>query len=431
MINNRQEFIKLFFEEIAELDYTLLKFTEGELSKIDDNSDLDLLLEKPTLPFLNSIIRNAENLESMDVSNLESMSQFFLFFKDGSFLQIDCLFKLIRKNLIYLTNEYVFANTKNINGVKTYSPTVLFEHIVLFHQLNNDGMPSKYVKYFESLPEAQLFEVIDSFNKKYNWDLSISNVNKEDPGLNETLVSYLDHQPFNGFSTKIKSTFNYFKDTFLNLISCKGKVITFSGVDGAGKSTILAETQEMLEKKFRKKVIVLRHRPSLLPILSSVQYGKKGAEKRAAEKMPRQGNNKSSLGSFLRFAYYYTDYLFGQWYIFFRYQMFNYIVLYDRYYFDFIVDGKRSNIILDSRITKLLYRFVHKPKLNFFLYAPSQIILKRKKELSAKDIDSLTTNYQDLFANFSDKYDQKYLPIKNIDKEVTLDYIQKELQNIL
>ena len=86
---------------------------------------------------------------------------------------------------------------------------------------------------------------------------------------------------------------------------------------------------------------------------------------------------------------------------------------------------------MDSRITKTLYRFVHKPELNIFLYASPQVILKRKKELTAEDIESLTTNYQDLFANFSDKYDQTYLPIKNIDKEATLLHIQKELQQIL
>ena len=44
-------------------------------------------------------------------------------------------------------------------------------------------------------------------------------------------------------------------------------------------------------------------------------------------------------------------------------------MLYDRYYFDFINDGRRSNINLPARFTQALYAFDNKPKLNLFLYA--------------------------------------------------------------
>jgi len=430
-MNHRAQFIGSFFNEMEELDYTLLKFTEGDIDDIDEESDLDVLIDKKALPFVASILRGCIDLEIIDKIERNSMTQFFMHFKDGSFLQVDCLFQLIRKNMVYMSNSQIRENTKSVNGVKTYDKANLFEHLVLFNQLNHSGMPIKYIQFFRRLPGEELNEIIAGFNQKFKTNIQLTGLDKSNPVLEIKLKNHLNMQSFNAAPNKLVNTYKYLKDTISSLFSGKGKIITFSGVDGAGKSTILAETRELLEKKFRKKVVVLRHRPSLLPILSSVQYGKKGAEKRAADKLPRQGGNKSTFSSLLRFSYYYLDYFFGQWYIFFRYLMFNYIVLYDRYYFDFIVDGKRSNIQLDSRFTKLLYRFVHKPKLNIFLYASPEVILARKKELTAKDIESLTTNYQNLFANFSDRYDQVYLPIKNIDKEVTLLHIQKELQHIL
>ena len=63
----------------------------------------------------------------------------------------------------------------------------------------------------------------------------------------------------NGLFMRIKNMFNYMQDFLIN--SKKSKIITFSGVDGAGKTTILREFTELLEKKYRRNVVELRHRP--------------------------------------------------------------------------------------------------------------------------------------------------------------------------
>jgi hypothetical protein len=110
----------------------------------------------------------------------------------------------------------------------------------------------------------------------------------------------------------------------------------------------------------RKRVVVIRHRPSLLPILSAWSKGKTAAEKEAAETLPRQGQNKSFFSSVFRFSYYYTDYLFGQFYVYFKHVLRGDVVLYDRYYFDFINDSLRSNITLPKWILKSGYTFLLK-----------------------------------------------------------------------
>ena len=67
-----------------------------------------------------------------------------------------------------------------------------------------------------------------------------------------------------------------------------GLVITFSGVDGAGKSTLIEPVNERLEKKWRKRVVVIRHRPSVLPIISAWKYGKQSAKARRTKALTRR-----------------------------------------------------------------------------------------------------------------------------------------------
>lgn len=237
------------------------------------------------------------------------------------------------------------------------------------------------------------------------------------------IVNYLKSKKENQSISRFLNIVNYLRDSIKSLSFSKGMVITFSGVDGAGKSTVIDIVKLEIEKKIRKRVIVLRHRPSLLPILSSWTKGREKAEKDASNSLPRQGKNFSIINSLFRFAYYYSDYLFGQFYVLFKYTLRGHIVLYDRYYFDFITDSRRSNIRLPKYIIKLAYRALIKPDLNFFLYADPNIILMRKQELDKQTIKYLTKDYLNLFGQLGLSSTGRYLTIKNNELRSTIDTI--------
>ena len=131
------------------------------------------------------------------------------------------------------------------------------------------------------------------------------------------------------------------------------------------------------------------------------------------------------LGSSLaRFAYYYADYVVGQAVVWLKHTRRGHVVLYDRYYFDFIHDGRRSNLQLPPGLTRALYALVHKPRLNFLLYAAPQEILRRKQELSAGTIAELTQDYRALFGQLDARSRRaRYVPIENHDLGQTLDLI--------
>jgi thymidylate kinase len=204
----------------------------------------------------------------------------------------------------------------------------------------------------------------------------------------------------------------------------QGGVITFSGVDGAGKTTILKEVRALLEQEQGLKVVELRQRPSLLPILSSLKYGKKAAELRTTEAPPRSGNNSSKVSSYIRFFYYLADYVFGQWVVYFKYTSKGYVVFYDRYFFDYIADPKRANILISQSFARFCYKLIFKPDINIFLFASSEEILKRKQELNELAISELTANYKQLFDELAEERKEKYVCIENIDKELTKQMIK-------
>ncbi|WP_300976941.1 hypothetical protein, partial [Flavobacterium sp.] len=168
-------------------------------------------------------------------------------------------------------------------------------------------------------------------------------------------------------------------------------------------------------------VVILRHRPSILPILSVWTKGKEKAQLDAISSLPRQGRNNNPISSLIRFSYYYLDYIIGQFVIYFKYIIRGYVVVYDRYYFDFINDSKRSNIVLPKKLTTFGYRFLMQPDYNFFLFADANVILKRKQELSKNTIEELTTDYKQLFDRLQNRGKSNvYQSINNVDLDVTL-----------
>ena len=254
---------------------------------------------------------------------------------------------------------------------------------------------------------------------------------KRDPGNGFIRVECFFNRFLDYCFSKFRNLLTYWADVFLSLFQHDGMVITFSGVDGAGKSTVIDMVKIIIEKKLRRKVVVIRHRPSILPILSAWVEGKAAAEKKAASTLPRQGKNKHWGSSLIRFSYYYTDYIIGQFVVYFKYVLRGYIVLYDRYYFDFINDSRRSNIQLPEFITKSGYKLLLKPDLNFFLYAAPELILSRKKELMASTIEQLTKKSLDLFERLNrDKAKSRYIPIENIVLEDTIESIIQRMIKI-
>lgn len=409
--SSRQLIIMDLFDAIHNEEYATLKMANDFPESVSLNSDIDIIIPKELNKKIASFLKNHAFISQFKTEKKSFMNAIKIVTNENEILALDLIWQLKRKNLIMLdANKIIAENVKNSFGVKTASCKYTVQYIALFHLLNHAKIPKKYLAYEQIIhnSETELNLLISEYyiNRKQN---------------NAKLLHYLHRQKENRKKSFIINTLNYGLDTLKSYFSNSGFVITFSGVDGVGKSTVIEHIAFKIEKQLRKRVIILRHRPSILPILSVWTKGKEKAHTDVVSNLPRQGKNKSVLSSLLRFSYYYVDYLIGQFVIYFKYTLRGHVVIYDRYYFDFINDSKRSNIQLPKCISKSGYLFLLKPKFNFFLFEEAQIILKRKNELNESTINELTREYKTLFQNLKLKTKNSiYDSIRNDNLDTTL-----------
>ena len=433
-IDCRRSFILEFGSRLEKTPYAMLKMIENSWDEIAYSSDLDLAVLKGDIENIKTFAIKHPLVVKTKIIDKSFMSIIQLFFRDGSFLSIDLIHQLKRKSVDIMSVELFFKDRRmTTNKIFKANLKYDFEYCLLFYLLNNSNIPFKYENYFKNrITKQEQRTVFYYINKKYQLNSnSFNELFTNSTQLKKKVLLALNLRKENKGINLLKNKLNYLLDTIKNFTNNKGIIITFSGVDGAGKTTVISNFKEIIEKKYRREVVLVRHRPGILPILSAVKVGKKQAEKQAGINLPRQGKNKSLISSTLRFGYYFVDYLLGQFYIYFKYVLRGNVVVYDRYYFDFINDAKRSNIILNRKLIKQLYAFIWKPQLNFFLYADSEVILKRKQELKHADIVSLTNQYQELFEDYNKNQTKGiYQTIQNHDFASTMEAVESSFRKV-
>lgn len=400
------------FDFMQNREYAALKFKGYLPEQISELSDVDLCTSEEDAEALTEYLKSHSLANIVRTKRLSFMTNVELVLNNSELLSIDAIWKLKRKNLLIQDiSKLINSTTTNVFGIKQPNSLAEAEYVNHFYALNKAATPMAY--------------------KSASFELEIEKLAKSNKpvAIQKTLISMLRKKKENKGFSFIKNSIEYVLDTLKNAIKQRGFIVTFSGVDGAGKSTLIEITKQRIDKQLRKPVVVLRHRPSVLPIISAWTMGKQAAEQKAATTLPRLGENSSTLSSLARFAYYYTDYLLGQFYVYGKYVLRGKVVLYDRYYFDFINDSKRSNISLPKCITTLGYAFIMKPDVNFFLYADAETILARKQELDAATIEELTSKYLSLFEKLNKKTSTKrYHSVKNIQLTDTVDAIMTQLK---
>jgi len=413
--------------------HAILKWMYEGIDTLPNAADMDICMSSRDAKQLIEQLRSNRLVAKIAVKKRSFMTQLELLLTDGDLLYLDLINTFKRKSVIFLDASKILTNAKkNKYGLMVPDPADDFAYTWLFYWLNDSDMPDRYQFFFHDFNKADETKLNALLYNHYTLPVfDYRDVFYRDKSLNAKLLQNLSLRKENKGARRLLNRLVYCFDTLRNLFPQKGVIITFSGVDGAGKSTVIENVRKLIDKQLRKKIVVLRHRPGILPILSTWKHGKQHAEALAAQNLPRQGKNNNKLSSLARFCYYYIDYLIGQWYVYFRYVMLGYVVLYDRYYFDFINDARRSNIDIPPAFIKWLYRFLLKPRLNFFLYADPKVILQRKQELDAPTIRQLTGNYLSLFNSLKTRSKKAiYLPLENNLLADSLDFVFKQIKKL-
>lgn len=429
----RQHYLSDLSKLLQKENYAIMRGEEEVLSKLSPTSDLDILVDLRGQQAISLDLDRHPLILKKRVFRQSFMQRLEIHFMDGGFLSLDLISDIRRKALRMMDAKEVLKRAVIDDfGLRRLCLQDQMEYAVLFYGLNGHLIPERITELFMGLSLDDRRQFALSMSEKYGVDFGSLRLDRYSDGRPAKLRRALKGSSLNGIMGEPGRQFTYIRDLLRRLLHGKGMVITFSGVDGAGKSTVLNASAEAIGATYRRKVKVLRHRPSLLPILSSIRHGRKKAEMHAAERLPRQGNNRNFLSSLLRFYWYYFDYLVGQWYVWARYERRGYVVLYDRYFYDMIADPERSNFRLPRPLVRMSGRLIRKPTLNFLLTADEQVILQRKAELKAGEIDMLTKRYRNLFVEMAEaKNKARFIVLHNKSIQTSIDRILQAYRQAL
>ena len=187
----------------------------------------------------------------------------------------------------------------------------------------------------------------------------------------------------NGFSNKIK-IFKLNLDKLYRFKKRPGVIVAMMGTDGAGKTTIINEILKPLNEAVHNAVYYEHMRPNLIPNIAQL-FGKKKQIEPISN--PHASKPSGVIGSLLRLFYYSFDYIVGFWFKIYPVMVKkSSIWIFDRYYYDYIIDPKRARISLPQWVIGSMNFFIPKPDLIICFGAEAEVIYKRKPEHSLDEV---------------------------------------------
>ena len=158
-------------------------------------------------------------------------------------------------------------------------------------------------------------------------------------------------------------------------------IVSFMGVDGSGKSTLIELLRKKLKNKFRK-IKYIHLRPYLILL-----------DKSTVQANPHKSKKTwPILLNFFRILYWLIIYRFF-FYLFGNNS--NQLIIFDRYAHDLMIDSIRYKFNLPINITKFILSLFPNPNLWIVLNAPIKVLEKRKKELPTKELKKQIRSYLD------------------------------------
>jgi thymidylate kinase len=165
-----------------------------------------------------------------------------------------------------------------------------------------------------------------------------------------------------------------------------GLWVAFLGADGSGKSSVRERYVPKVRGMF-SDVRVFHLRPRLL---------RGSAAGRTTNSDPHGQTRRGAVASVVKLFYLWLDYQIGYLVRVFPALRRGDLVLFDRYYYDIQIDSGRFRYGGPEWIVRLLGRLVPRPDLLFVLDAPSEVLQRRKQEVTPAESERQAIAYRSL-----------------------------------
>lgn len=400
-----------FFDEINQnFEYVVMRNAD-ELPFDNFSNDIDILINKSNYKSFEKemkkiFLKNGfDRLERTSFHGIECYTFYNIQNEIAYSLKIDLFFNYEGGGVLYYKYEDVIKfKTKNANGISVFdNKTEGF--LTVLKTLAAGGIPKEhYLNAFLSYNSGDKNELLDKCTsaslKKHITKIIKTRVCTNPISRRKiTFESFLNNFKNNPFKS-VERLFYHYK-TEISRGFKKQYMVVFVGPDGSGKSSLIDELVSNSKSIFRSKnsrFEVFHHRPHILPNISQI-FKKEMNEKETFDLNfnPHSDKQSNSIISFFKILYYILDYILGYFIKLIPLQRENKFVIFDRYYYDFIVDQKRSALSVNKNLAIWLYKiFIPKPNKIFFIKVDAQSAHDRKKELSVKAIEEINSEYDNL-----------------------------------
>ena len=163
-----------------------------------------------------------------------------------------------------------------------------------------------------------------------------------------------------------------------------GMTVALLGPDGSGKTTLAKETMRLLSRSFHGQKLFY-WRPGLLK-QPGVAFRLREEINLGTNPDPHGHEPEHPLKSLFRFLYYLIDFTLGYWLKVWPLKVRKHLCVFDRYYYDVLVDPFRYNFSLPEWLLKFCSYLVPRPDLVAVLDSPLELLYERKKELGKEEL---------------------------------------------
>lgn len=227
------------------------------------------------------------------------------------------------------------------------------------------------------------------------------------------------------FAYRIRYGFSQIKRAINRFLHPVGFTVVFLGPDGSGKSTIANLVLERVSGSFHGGRVQY-WRPYLLPAMGRLKFWNP-SEEITTNPQPHNHPEQNPFKSLIRFFYYLIDYVIGYPMKIYWQKVRKNIIIFDRYYYDYLVDLRRYQFNIPSWLPRLFLPLIPKPDMVIYLDAEPEELRERKDELPLPELQRQVKEFKRILPVLPSA--NKVLtnrPIENIVKDIAFLILSKK-----
>lgn len=370
-----------------DIAYAIVGKTEAYPQKI--SSDIDIIIPKSMISKFHSAIWLLETSSTKIVQMFQhEITAFYYIVFDFSnsnrlYIQPDVCTDYYRKGRKLLNAEYLLQNTIEApqGGFKILSPEKEFIYYLL----------KKIDK--QNISEEQFEHILHCYTKDVTLCIKETKSfwREKDVFLIQEIFKNGDYNLFKNnirilqtgiHSSRRVSYRDFITNTFLKIkriIHPTGYIISILGPDGSGKTTVINQLKKDLSPAFRK--------------VQQYHLFPKKEDNNSINQNPQGQEARGTLLSILKLCYFVYLYNWGYLKLIYPAKIKSTLTIFDRYYDDILIDPIRYRNGTSQKTVIFFGHLIPRPQLWIVLDAPTDVIQKRKTEVTPTETERQRNAY--------------------------------------